>query len=134
MSKPENLYPFVIQEHRDGEGVHWDLMLHRPRESNDPDDKVLATWRLAVAPTSENLSRRLSAVALPDHRRAYLTYQGPISHGRGHCQIFDQGLYEPIESHPDFWHIRLTGRRLSGRFILKKLHAPDQWELDLSVL
>ena len=63
---------FVVLEHVRPEDRHWDLML----ESGD----ALATWALKHSPDS---AQPIAAEQLPDHRLAYLDYEGPISGGRG---------------------------------------------------
>ena len=69
---------FVIQEHRRGTDVHYDLMVRRP------DAQALWTWRLSSLPGP---GRVLDAERLPDHRLAYLSYEGPVSRGRGEVRI-----------------------------------------------
>ncbi|MEQ9411343.1 MAG: DNA polymerase ligase N-terminal domain-containing protein [Fuerstiella sp.] len=72
---------FVILEH-DHPFLHWDLLLER--------GEVLAAWRLLrpVVPRTW-----LPAERLPDHRRMYLDYEGPISRGRGHVTQVASGTY-----------------------------------------
>jgi hypothetical protein len=127
-------FPFVVQEHYEDAGTHWDLMLHRPVLSadDDKDVKVLATWKFSVPLLPENLQQPLSARALPDHRNAYLTYEGPITLNRGWCRIFDRGQYELIENTPDFWQVYFHGTHIQGRFVLKKMNPPDGWVLSKS--
>jgi hypothetical protein len=62
---------FVILEH-DHPVLHWDFML----EAGD----VLRTWRLSQMPCVMSC---MNCQALPDHRLAYLDYEGPLSRGRG---------------------------------------------------
>ncbi|MFA5864834.1 MAG: hypothetical protein WC975_09115 [Phycisphaerae bacterium] len=110
--------------------MHWDLMLHRPGKiKKNENEKILAVWKLSVCPVPEKLNHPLSITALPDHRKAYLTYEGPISQNRGWCKIFDRGDYELVESRPDFWRVRFAGKHLSGRFVLQKIDGPDTWTL-----
>jgi hypothetical protein len=137
MTNPDGVQyscPFVVQEHHDAAGVHWDLMLRRPAGPATDDDAVLATWRLSVLPLPENLLQPQSARALPDHRMRYLTYEGPIGNNRGWCRIVDRGDYERLDSDPDpdSWRIRCAGRRLSGNFVLKKTGDPDAWTIQIS--
>lgn len=121
--------PFVIQKHHEGRVFHWDLMLHRPVEAVGPDDRVLATWQLTVEPVAENLTLPIVATAIPDHRRVYLDYEGPIRNHRGRCEIVDWGEYELIESRADLWRVRLMGQRLCGRYELKKNTVVEGWTL-----
>jgi len=121
--------PFVVQEHCEGGVFHWDLMLHRPEESASPDDHVLATWKLSRQPLPENLQSPISAFALPDHRRAYLNYEGTISNNRGSCRIVDQGMYTLLECRSDCWLVEFAGGQLVGRFVLKKTDIGEDWIL-----
>ena len=66
--------PFALLEHNTGTDIHWDLLIA------EPDREDLATWRVLSDP---RLVDRSDVVALPHHRRVYLTYEGPISRDRG---------------------------------------------------
>ncbi len=93
---------FVVLTH-DHPFLHWDLML----EQGDS----LRTWRLAQPPDAAG---PIAAEALPDHRLAYLDYEGPVSGGRGTVERWDAGSYEVIGSTADLVRVRFAGRRLSG--------------------
>ncbi len=135
MARTGLYFPFVVQEHHEDSATHWDLMLQRPGENPgaDADVKNLATWKLSLPPLPENIQRPLSALALPDHRKSYLTYEGPIGNNRGWCKIFDRGQYELIESTStftfDFWRVWFHGTLLQGGFMLKKINPPSGWIL-----
>ncbi|MBN1846730.1 MAG: hypothetical protein JW810_13685 [Sedimentisphaerales bacterium] len=116
---------FVVQEHRHhptkdpNPDLHWDLML--------AEGDHLATWRVPAAParwTPEPLACRRIA----DHRRKYLSYEGPLSDDRGAVQIVAAGNYRPIRITADQWHIRLESDRISGTLNLQKIQD-DQWQL-----
>ena len=62
---------FVILKH-DHPYLHWDFLLER--------DGVLESWRLLREPV---MGEWLAAEPIEDHRLAYLTYEGPVSQGRG---------------------------------------------------
>jgi hypothetical protein len=121
--------PFVVQKHYKGRVFHWDLMLQRPIEGANPEDRFLATWQLTVEPVMENLDSPVSALPLPDHRGIYLEYQGPITHNRGYCQIVDCGRYDLLEYSENLWRVRFVGRQLIGLFELKKNTVGDSWTL-----
>lgn len=77
---------FVILQHENPSAsppVHWDFML----ESNTG----LRTWALESEPIA---GRQIVANQLPDHRLAYLDYEGPISQNRGSVTQWDAGEYE----------------------------------------
>jgi len=132
MQKTNPRLRFVVQEHHEGGGVHWDLMLHRPDDSansEDQDYRILATWRLGIFPIPCPLSDPVPLTSLPDHRRAYLTYEGSISGGRGWCRIVDRGEYELLDYRADLFRVCFGGHLLVGSFILKKIQEPDRWVL-----
>ena len=122
--------PFVVQEHALSETIHWDLMLHRPIEAPDENQKVLAVWKFTHPPDGKNLDKPLSAESLPDHRKVYLTYEGPIADDRGRCKIFDHGSYQLIECREDLWKVVFSGRKIKGLFILKKTNRENRWMLE----
>src|ERR1700693_4261610 len=93
---------FVILTH-DHPTLHWDLML----EQSDS----LRTWRLPGSPDDKE---PIAAEALPDHRLAYLDYEGPVSGGRGTVKQWDQGTYELVDSGENQVVIRFIGRKLKG--------------------
>ncbi len=105
---------YVIQEHHH-QGVHWDLML----ESGGR----LLTWRLEH-PLSPD--RPIRAESLPDHRLAYLEYEGPVSGGRGTVRRWDWGQFDWLERSGESVAVRLAGRRLRGTVHLS-LTAGGSW-------
>ena len=110
---------FVLLEH-DHPELHWDFML----ESGD----VLLTWRLDRIP---NEADEFSATSLPDHRMAYLDYEGPVSGNRGSVARIDRGEYELLESADDSLAACLNGARLRGTARLQK--NPSDGSLDESM-
>lgn len=87
---------------------HWDFML----EQGD----VLATWELH-SPLSPG--QTVIATQLPDHRRAYLDYEGDVSGGRGRVACWDRGRFETIEHRDGLWTLRLAGDRIQGVMEIK---------------
>jgi len=114
--------PFVIQIHSGYGQLHYDFMLGR--------GAVLATWQLASRPESLAVGEAAAAKRIQDHRAAYLTYEGPVSGGRGQVSILDAGTYESLADREDRWEFRLAGRQILGRFELCRV-APDgpEWTL-----
>lgn len=100
----------MVLEHRDGAGLHYDLMI----ETSDPG---LATWKLAQPPEQAALSE-LACERLVDHRKAYLEYEGPISGDRGHVSRRDAGRCVVQAGRPSDLEVVFEGRRLQGRFRL----------------
>lgn len=101
---------FVIQIHRGWGPTHYDLMIE--------DGSALATWQFADPPIDADGSMRCGRIA--DHRPAYLTYEGPISGGRGAVSIFDGGRCEVFARGPARWRVRFGGKRLAGTWELHR--------------
>jgi len=111
---------FVVLQHDTPRGRHWDFML----ETGD----VLATWALDAPPDA---GTAVSAAALPDHRPAYLDYEGPISGDRGSVAQWDGGTYELVDSDDTRWAVQLAGRRLVGRATLVRVaDEPNRWHFE----
>ena len=88
-------------------GLHWDFML----EMGD----VLHTWALSEPPAE---AITIVAEALPDHRLAYLDFEGPLSGDRGSVTRWDQGRYELVGQRDGELVVELFGERLEGRVTL----------------
>ncbi|RPI89883.1 MAG: hypothetical protein EHM42_02275 [Planctomycetaceae bacterium] len=106
--KPTKMPRFVVLSH-DWPTRHWDLMLE--------NDAVLRTWRLDRAP---DLAGPIAIQRLPDHRRAYLDFEGPVSGNRGNVTRVLSGTYEfrvqaserldiMLSSQLGDWHALMTG-------------------------
>ncbi len=113
---------FAILQHLVAGGEHWDLLIEQP--------EALATWQLQKEPLA-NASETNQARKLPDHRKVYLHYEGPVSNNRGEVKRVDQGSCEIISSSDTLWRIRLKGQLLFGQFRLqcfennKWMFSPD---------
>ena len=108
---------FVVLEHETAGGRHWDFML----ETGD----VLATWALDGPPDAAS---QIAARALPDHRKAYLDYEGPVSDNRGSVTQWDAGTYQLEHRSETQLEATLSGTRLDGRATLvRSPDDPDQW-------
>ena len=68
---------------------------------------VLRTWALEAEPFSDR-SIPAAALVLPDHRLAYLNYEGPISGNRGNVTRCAAGGFEIIAETPTRLELRLT--------------------------
>ncbi len=113
---------FVIHLHTGRGPDHYDLMLAR--------GETLATWRLAQSPDALAEGAETPARKLPDHRVVYLTYEGPISRGRGEIKRVDRGTYEMLDRAPARWEVRLDGRTVTGRFELTAAQPDaEDWTL-----
>ena len=108
---------FVILQHESPRGCHWDFML----EARD----ALATWSMAEPPDAASA---IPAEALPDHRMAYLEYEGPISAGRGSVTRWDHGTFELRRYDRDQVIAVVAGKRLIGEVTIRCTpDAPSRW-------
>jgi len=98
----------------DGRGTHWDLMLEQ--------NGVLRTWALADEPGDES---RTKAEQLPDHRLAYLDYEGPVSGNRGVVSQRDSGQYETLAESAERLELRLVGSPAARYLSLTADAGPD---------
>jgi hypothetical protein len=94
---------------------HWDFMLETA--------EALETWALAAEPTAYSCCL---AQRLPDHRKAYLDYEGEVSGGRGRVRRWDAGNYVRLTA--DEWHVTvaLKGNRLRGVARLERVDVSTQ--------
>lgn len=97
------------------QGTHYDLMLEHEGQ--------LLTWALAELPQA-NLT--VSATQLPDHRLAYLEYEGPVSGDRGEVRRVDEGTFDWIEQGESQVRVLLRGRSQTATLELRR-EAGDQW-------
>jgi hypothetical protein len=111
---------FVVQAHNDHGPPHFDLMIRR--------GGALVTWQLTLSPFEARSDRALPARRLADHRLEYLTYQGPVSGGRGSVAIADKGICQILSADESHWLIHLEGTTLRGVYRLQYTGPlPDQW-------
>jgi len=100
---------FVVLEH-DWNGVHWDFMLEA--------GAGLRTWAVD-APIVPGV--KLAARLLPDHRRIYLTFEGPISGDRGSVRRVVEGVFQTIEWRVEHVRVQLSSAQLVGEVDLYRL-------------
>jgi hypothetical protein len=113
---------YVILRHETSQGVHLDFML----EANG----VLKTWSLAEPPRP---GVEIECKALPDHRLAYLDYEGPISGGRGTVARWDRGTYVIRRQSDVEWAVELASERFVCEAIVRRdLNEPNRWRLSLT--
>jgi DNA polymerase Ligase (LigD) len=110
---------FVVLRHEMPQGAerptHWDFMLET--------ETGLRTWALAQEPAS---GRAIVAQALADHRAEYLTFEGPVSGGRGTVARFDAGTFAWEQNGATEIAVQLAGSRLRGQAVLTRDGASDQ--------
>jgi DNA polymerase Ligase (LigD) len=104
-------------------GTHYDLML----EQGD----VLRTWALEALPA---VGQTVPAEGLPDHRTAYLDFDGAIAGNRGSVSRCDAGEYEIVEETATRLVVRLRGAKLTGTIALAAHEddPPHRWRVSLS--
>lgn len=113
---------FVILRHETADGVHFDFMLEA--------EGALKTWSLPEPPRADE---GIECRQLPDHRLAYLDYEGPVSGGRGAVTRWDRGTYETQRQSDREWIVCLSGERLSGGVTLRRTaEGSDRWRLLLA--
>ena len=108
-------------------GLHWDFMLEC--------DGVLKTWALVRLPDESRQGGQdgIDAERLPDHRLAYLDYEGPISGNRGDVIRYESGRYETLSRHDAEWIVALESERLMGRAVLLQVaDDPQRWTFSFS--
>ena len=115
---------FVILRHElppeSGRPSHWDLMLER--------DGTLRTWALETLPQP---GRDVPADALPDHRIAYLDYEGPVSNNRGAVTRWDAGTYQVADETPDRLRLEFAGQKMTGSAVMSCAAPAGRWTFRL---
>ena len=110
---------FVVLHHQQGQAAHYDLMVLR--------QDALATWKFNAPPQSAGPAS-LDCEKLPDHRTAYLDYEGPISDDRGEVQRCDQGDCHVLHWDDFCVELLFEGKGLRGRYWIRRRHeAPQRW-------
>ncbi|HMO13806.1 MAG TPA: hypothetical protein PKD64_04595 [Pirellulaceae bacterium] len=109
---------FVILRHQFPPGSsrtdHYDVMLEA--------DGSLRVWEVSDWPIVEE---RAIAAKLPDHRLAYLEYEGPISGGRGWVTRVDGGLCQRIDPQGSGLAWRLLSSQLDGTISFIQMDQED---------
>ncbi len=120
---------FVILRHDTAEGeYHWDLLFENT-------NGALTSYSLPSRLADELISIRKGVVSgtarrLPDHRLAYLDYEGPISGNRGSVRKIDGGEF----SMPEPNCFAIEGRRFRGTIQIYPDDHPADSAHDLVVI
>jgi hypothetical protein len=107
---------FAIQRHDRDPDPHFDILLER--------GGALRTFSV-----KQPLGESEEARAIPDHRLLYLTYEGPISGGRGTVRLHDSGNYREESWKEDRISVRLDGKIHRGRLALTRIEG-DRWQVE----
>ena len=103
---------YVVLRH-DGFGdPHYDLMFETAANSK------LATWRSSQWP----LQHGTILTRIGDHRREYLTYEGPLSRNRGTVARIQTGTFELMANDTGRFEAAVGGKR-----IVLSCRADDEW-------
>lgn len=93
----------VLLRHHTPDGRwHLDWLLERPppRSGLQDDDPTLLSFRIEPDTGDPRVPRAFEADAMPDHRRLYLTFEGPLSDGRGRVEQLATGRVQWIRHEP----------------------------------
>ncbi|MCB9853118.1 MAG: hypothetical protein H6819_08480 [Phycisphaerales bacterium] len=117
---------FVVLFHaHPTEGDHYDLLIET--------DAALASWRVLDRPESATTNRSIACIQIPDHRREYLDYEGPVSGDRGDVKQHDAGHCATSPLDAPRIAIRFAGKVLKGDFVLERdEEQTNQWRLRLA--
>ncbi len=117
---------FVILRHDMPPGgpraSHFDLMLEQ--------DGILRTWACDALPQADSPTL---ADPLPDHRIAYLTYEGEVSGNRGRVTRVAAGEYELLEETPLLVRARLSSGTITGVLTMARSEGQHahRWRVSL---
>ena len=82
-------------------------------------------WAISQPPDTPG---DIEALALPDHRLAYLDYEGPVSRNRGAVTRYDRGEFAFLEETAERIQISLRGDKLRGILtLLRDGELPEFW-------
>jgi len=109
---------YVVLAHTRADGTHCDLMLEAKG--------TLVTWALDNLELLVN-SPEAQGRRLPDHRTAYLEYEGPISGGRGSVKRIAAGSILKLDR-DDCRVCAVLAGNLAGTLTAEHLHE-DTWRL-----
>lgn len=110
--RAENPRRFVVLQHTDAAGLHFDLMIDL--------GPALATWKFAQPP-EDAVDGSLPCQRIGNHRRVYLDYEGPVSGDRGQVVRHDAGDCDAANDDGRDWLVTFRGEKLSGRYRLKSM-------------
>jgi DNA ligase D-like protein (predicted 3'-phosphoesterase) len=109
---------YAIQKHA-ASHLHFDLRLE--------EEGVLKSWAIPKPPPQAEGIRRL-AVETEDHPLGYEDFEGAIpqgEYGAGQVEVWDRGIYVPLETKKGKRVFEVKGKKLTGRYCLIKLKPQD---------
>ena len=93
--KPPSQFRYAVLQHDGVKPPHFDLLFE-----TDPR-MPLTCWRSEVWP----IITTIPLVKIADHRREYLTYEGPVGSDRGSVRRVASGYYRLSRPSPGIWHL-----------------------------
>lgn len=102
-------------------GTHFDLMLEHAG--------LLRTWALEKLPAA---GESVVAERLPDHRLAYLDFEGDVAGNRGQVSRVDAGDFDVVTDSESLLVVAIRGGQLTGTLALAQV-AEDahRWRVSL---
>ena len=107
---------YAVLHHTGVDGSHFDFLFETS------PDSPLVTFRLQQWPMTEGQP----ATKLRDHRRMYLTYEGPIPGDRGRVDRIAEGTVTVIET-ANGWMLRSLGGELFALFEPRGDESSEDW-------
>ncbi len=93
-TNPSNPLSAALLWHTTPAGSHYDLLLQTPQIQGF-NDSVLTAFRLPLHTSLWLTTPSIPLTPLPDHRKIYLTHQGPVSANRGFVLRADSATFTP---------------------------------------
>jgi len=112
--------PTVLLRHTCHRDRHFDWLLADPAAPHGP----LWTARVALPSTQWRHARVWLVEQIGMHRRRYLTYEGPLSGGRGHVARVDRGTFTALRWTASRRVIDVRFRHFIGRVHLQRVAGP----------
>lgn len=106
---------YVIHHHtgHPTEKAHFDFMIE--------ENETLLTWRLSENAMKNFLAGiKVFAQRIADHRKKYLTYEGPITCDRGMVKIVDKGECTALHIDENVQQYAIKGLILHGSLSIQK--------------
>ena len=105
-------------------------MLELPSSASKPptqNDKVLQTWSLDSPAVT---GQKIVATQLPNHRRVYLNYEGPLTANRGTVRRELTGVLQWIRDEPEFKEVILQTTSLRWHVLIQR-ESHDKFIVDI---
>lgn len=115
--------PYVLHEHQaDKAGFHCDFRIQYPKKS------VLASFAIPRCNIPIKIHEKRLVIKTEDHGRYWLYFEGRIpegEYGAGTVKIIQKGKAEVLGWSDSHITIKLSGKKLSGKYTLVKFKTKD---------